>query len=116
MTRQDDDRLFKRPEEDVQLQQEEGYTRTSYEASQDAQEGRPTRLVRSKWQLDMDEKQDAPEGWKKPEDKKEEKRMSAKEREKLIEQLTREMKSAAKMLEFEHAAYLRDKIKNLKGE
>lgn len=76
MTRQDDDRLFKRPEEDkdVQLQQEEGYTRTSYEASQDAQEARPTRLVKSKWQLEMDENQDAPEGWKKPEDKKEEKR------------------------------------------
>jgi excinuclease ABC subunit B len=33
-----------------------------------------------------------------------------------IEQLTREMKDAAKLLEFEHAAYLRDKIKKLKGE
>ncbi len=35
------------------------------------------------------------------------------EREKLIEQLTKEMKAAAKLLEFEHAAYLRDKIKEL---
>ena len=31
----------------------------------------------------------------------------------LIEQLTKEMKAAAKLLEFEHAAYLRDKIKSL---
>ena len=30
----------------------------------------------------------------------------------MIEQLTREMKAAAKLLEFEHAAYLRDKIKS----
>ena len=30
--------------------------------------------------------------------------------------LTKEMKAAAKLLEFEHAAYLRDKIKKLKGE
>ena len=44
------------------------------------------------------------------------KRMSKKEREALIVSLTREMKEAAKMLEFEHAAYLRDKIKELKEE
>ncbi len=37
------------------------------------------------------------------------------EREKLIEQLTKEMKAAVKLLEFEHAAYLRDKIKELRG-
>ncbi len=42
------------------------------------------------------------------------KKMSAKEKEKLIETLTREMKSAAKMLEFEHAAYLRDRIEKLR--
>jgi len=41
------------------------------------------------------------------------KRLSAKEREELIHKLEREMKEAAKMLEFEHAAYLRDKIKEL---
>ena len=35
---------------------------------------------------------------------------------KLIAQLTEEMKSAAKILEFEHAAYLRDKIEKLKSE
>ena len=36
--------------------------------------------------------------------------MSRAEREKLIKKLTKEMKTAAKLLEFEHAAYLRDKI------
>ena len=44
------------------------------------------------------------------------KKLTRAEREKLINKLTAEMKQAAKMLEFEHAAYLRDKIKNLKGE
>ncbi|MBR2044102.1 MAG: excinuclease ABC subunit UvrB [Clostridia bacterium] len=44
------------------------------------------------------------------------KRMSKAEIEKEIEVLTRQMKEAAKMLEFEHAAMLRDKIKKLKGE
>ena len=34
----------------------------------------------------------------------------------LIEELTKEMKAAAKLLEFEHAAYIRDKINKLKGE
>ena len=34
----------------------------------------------------------------------------------MIEQLTREMKDAAKLLEFEHAAYLRDKIKELENQ
>lgn len=33
-----------------------------------------------------------------------------------IEQLTAQMKEAAKLLEFEHAAYLRDKIKKLEEE
>jgi excinuclease ABC subunit B len=42
------------------------------------------------------------------------KKMSAKEKEKLIVALTKEMKAAAKLLEFEHAAYLRDKIEELK--
>ncbi len=36
------------------------------------------------------------------------------EREQRIEQLTREMKHAAKLLEFEHAAWLRDEIEKLK--
>ena len=44
------------------------------------------------------------------------KRMSFKEREALIAKLTAEMKNAAKILEFEHAAYLRDKIQKLKKE
>lgn len=42
------------------------------------------------------------------------KRMTKKERTVLIEKLTREMKEAAKMLEFEHAAFLRDKIEELR--
>lgn len=41
------------------------------------------------------------------------KRLSKKEREALIQKLTAEMKEAAKLLEFEHAAYLRDKINEL---
>ena len=35
---------------------------------------------------------------------------------KLVDKLTRQMKEAAKMLEFEHAAFLRDKIAERKGE
>lgn len=42
------------------------------------------------------------------------KRMSPAERQAMIAKLTLEMQNAAKMLEFEHAAYLRDKIKKLK--
>ena len=42
------------------------------------------------------------------------KRYSKKEREDLIAQLTKEMKAAAKILEFEHAAALRDRIEELK--
>ena len=44
------------------------------------------------------------------------KKMSKKEKEELIAKLTAEMKNAAKLLEFEHAAYLRDKIRELSGE
>ena len=43
------------------------------------------------------------------------KRLSRKEREELINRLTREMKNAAKLLEFEHAAYLRDRIEQLRS-
>ncbi len=42
-------------------------------------------------------------------------KMSRSEREQLINQLTAEMKSAAKILEFEHAAYLRDRIEKLRS-
>ena len=42
-------------------------------------------------------------------------RMNRFEREKVIKQLTAEMRDAAKILEFEHAAYLRDKIEKLKS-
>ena len=41
-------------------------------------------------------------------------RMGKKEREAAIERLTREMKEAAKLLEFEHAAFLRDQIDRLR--
>ena len=44
------------------------------------------------------------------------KQMSRQEKDNLIKQLTAQMKEAAKLLEFEHAAYLRDKIKALRGE
>ena len=47
--------------------------------------------------------------------KQKQKQMSAAEKQALIEKLTEEMKNAAKILEFEHAAYLRDKINELKG-
>jgi len=47
---------------------------------------------------------------------KKKKHLNAIERRQMIEQLTKEMKAAAKLLEFEHAAYLRDKIKQLSGE
>ncbi|MGN0605268.1 MAG: excinuclease ABC subunit UvrB [Oscillospiraceae bacterium] len=43
------------------------------------------------------------------------KRMSKAEKDKLIEKLTAEMKQAAKLLEFEHAMYLRDKIEEIKN-
>ena len=49
-------------------------------------------------------------------DKSGKKRMSRDEKQRLIARLTEEMKAAAKILEFEHAAYLRDKIEKLKSE
>ena len=41
--------------------------------------------------------------------------MSKAEKEKLIEKLTREMKEAAKILDFEHAAFVRDRIEKLRN-
>ncbi len=49
-------------------------------------------------------------------DKSSKRRMSKEEKQKLIIRLTEEMKAAAKILEFEHAAYLRDKIEKLKSD
>lgn len=43
-------------------------------------------------------------------------KLSKRETEALIDKLTKQMKEAAKMLEFEHAAFLRDKIAELRGE
>lgn len=48
-------------------------------------------------------------------DKKPRKRMSERERQAMIAKLTVEMRAAAKLLEFEHAAMLRDKITELKN-
>ena len=42
-------------------------------------------------------------------------RMSKAEKEKLIEKLTKEMKEAAKILDFEHAAFVRDRIEKIKN-
>lgn len=44
------------------------------------------------------------------------KKLSKAQKQQLIESLTKEMKAAAKLLEFEHAAYLRDKINKLREE
>ena len=52
----------------------------------------------------------------KPTADKQGKRMSKTDRDKLIAKLTSEMREASKMLEFEHAAYLRDRIKQLRDE
>ena len=43
------------------------------------------------------------------------KRLTRAERIQLIDQLTKEMKNAARLLEFEHAAYLRDRIEKLRN-
>jgi excinuclease ABC subunit B len=43
-------------------------------------------------------------------------KLSAKEREELIERMTREMKAAARALEFEKAAWIRDEIARIKAE
>ena len=43
------------------------------------------------------------------------KKLTAKEKDKLIEELTKQMKDASKRLEFEQAAFLRDKIKEIRG-
>lgn len=51
----------------------------------------------------------------KSDDEKPGKKLSARERGQMIARLTAEMKAAAKILEFEHAAYLRDKIEKLKS-
>ncbi len=50
------------------------------------------------------------------EDKVLRKKMSKEEKEKIILNLTKEMKSAAKMLAFEHAAFLRDEIEKIRKE
>ena len=49
-------------------------------------------------------------------DRKSFKKLTRLEKDMIIQKLGREMKEAAKLLEFEQAAYLRDKIKELQGE
>lgn len=56
--------------------------------------------------LEITSKKDVDEKTKK-------KKLTAAEKKELIAKLTEEMKNAAKLLEFEHAAYLRDKIREL---
>ena len=56
----------------------------------------------------------SPEEVKKAEKPAAAKKMTKKEREDLIDRLTQEMKNAAKQLEYEYAAQLRDEINNLK--
>lgn len=51
-----------------------------------------------------------------PKNDKPHKRMNRAEKEQMIKQLTAEMKAAAKILEFEHAAYLRDRINKLRED
>ena len=51
---------------------------------------------------------------KRNEEKEKKRKLSAKDKEKLIEQYTAEMREASRKLEFEKAAFLRDKIKELK--
>ena len=51
---------------------------------------------------------------KRNEEKEKKRKMSPKDKEKLIEQYTAEMREASRKLEFEKAAFLRDKIKELK--
>ncbi len=48
-------------------------------------------------------------------DEKQYSKMSKADKEKLIARLTAEMKAAAKILEFEHAAYLRDRIEKIRN-
>ncbi len=62
--------------------------------------------------LEITKKSDVPTG----KGKKGAKWLPRAEREKLIAQYTAEMKKAAKLLDFEHAAFLRDKIKELQGD
>ena len=57
--------------------------------------------------IEISSKEDSPQ--------KQAKRMSKAEKEQLIERLTKEMKQAAKILDFEHAAYLRDRIEKLRN-
>ena len=57
--------------------------------------------------LEISKKEDLP---------KEKGKLSKKEKDRLIEEYTKQMKEAAKLLEFEYAAMMRDKIAKLKGE
>ncbi|MBQ3589418.1 MAG: UvrB/UvrC motif-containing protein, partial [Clostridia bacterium] len=53
-------------------------------------------------------------GKKVQDDKKKQKKLSRAEKDKLIVELTNEMHKAARALDFERAAYLRDRIKELR--
>lgn len=66
--------------------------------------------IRDVIEISTKEEIESKTGGKKPQ------KLSKKERLELIDKLSRQMREAAKLLEFEHAAYLRDKIAELKGE
>ena len=52
----------------------------------------------------------------KPEEQVGKRKITKKEKDRLVEQLTKEMRAAAKALDFEYAAALRDQIRELQGE
>ena len=52
----------------------------------------------------------------KKEDKQKKKKLSPQEKDKLIAELTKEMRAASAKLEFEKAAFIRDQIKELEGK
>lgn len=67
-------------------------------------------------EIGMTDKSDASKSGRAAKSKAGSKKLSSLEREKLIEQLSSEMREAARHLEFERAAFLRDKIHALKEE
>ncbi|MBQ5893461.1 MAG: UvrB/UvrC motif-containing protein, partial [Clostridia bacterium] len=70
--------------------------------------------VRDVIEIGAKEDQSGGGGKRKRSDARTERRLTATEREKLIAELTQEMKDAARRLEFEQAAFLRDEIRKLR--
>ncbi len=88
---------------------EETYRRRGIQEAYNKEHGiTPTTIIKSIREIATISKQEIDEGSKK--------RLTAAERKMMIDKLTKEMKKAASLLEFEQAAYLRDKIEALKGK